>query len=121
VAGPVRLQKALTDRGRLREPELQLAHVAASHRLRKARDGRDAYLGLLGERANAGTRSARQIVEDQRGDLALGRTKLGRACGDARDDVEAQRFGAQVHCRVLEIARRPATTDPMSSSGVGTK
>ncbi|NYH18292.1 hypothetical protein GGD41_005520 [Paraburkholderia bryophila] len=90
---PPGCRKRCPTAGRLRESQLQFPHIAAAHRLGKARDGRDAHLGLLRERADAGARRARQIVENQRGDLALGRAQFRRTFGDARDDIEGQRLG----------------------------
>jgi hypothetical protein len=42
------------------------------------------------KRADAGMRGARQIGEDERGDLALGVAQFGRAFGDACDDVDGR-------------------------------
>ena len=47
-----------------------------------------------------------EVVENQRGDLALGAAQLGRALRDACDDVETERVGVAVHdgCEVYVMA-----------------
>ncbi|MCY1243079.1 hypothetical protein D9M72_560820 [compost metagenome] len=91
--GAAGLQETRAHRGGLRQPQLQVAHVAAADGLGEAGHAGLADAGLARQFVDACRGGAGQVFQHHLRDLLLGQAQRGAALGDAGQDVEGRGHG----------------------------